>query len=316
MTNIKESAKLSLAKMIGEVRMALLAVGNKSLPVKELAEIGYKVVRDGYWNTYAYKNGIGVGIDFYSSSYTYNVNHGVFYGDEDVKKYCHFTRIDEQIDDILACGFVPDYTRSLQMQAFADNIKSKIEETNKLVSARSLGEIGVFLRSRGYSVSYDGFSWCTFSKDGILYNASYDKGWKLTDRFKLYVGDDILSAEFSIRDKDRTDGLKYIELYVGTASSLGRELTEMDKLHTYSRFRVRTYNGDELATAKWFDDFEEAKKFAYELACEKARNVRPYNREWAVTDPKDRGTEFDMLACFIWYEYRNSKCLVFVQGEE
>ena len=315
MTNIKESAKLSLAKMIGEVRMALLAAGNKSLPVKELAEIGYKVVRDGYWRTYAYKNGIGVGIDFYSSNYTYNVNHGVFYGDEDVKKYCHFARIDEQIDDILACGFVPDYTRSLQMQAFADGIKSRIDETDRFVTTRGLGEIGAFLRSRGYSVSYDGFSWCTFSKDGILYNASYDKGWKLTDRFKLYVGDDILSAEFSIRDKDRTDGLRYIELYVGTTSSLGRELTEMDKLHTYSRFRVRTYNGDELATAKWFDDFEEAKKFAYELACEKARNVRPYNRQWTVTDPKDRGAEFDLLACFIWYEYRNSRCLVFVQGE-
>ena len=90
----------------------------------------------------------------------------------------------------------------------------------------------------------------------------------------------------------------------------------MDKLHTYSRFRVRTYNGDELATAKWFDNFEEAKKFAYELACEKASNVRPYNRQWTVTDPKDRGTEFDLLACFIWYEYRNSRCLVFVQGEE
>lgn len=316
MTNIKESAKLSLAKMIGEVRMALLAAGNKSLPVKELAEIGYKVVRDGYWRAYAYKNGIGVGIDFYSSNYTYNVNHGIFYGNEDVKKYCHFARIDEQIDDILACGFVPDYTRSLQMQMFADGIKSKIEETDRFVTTRGLGEIGAFLRSRGYSVSYDGFSWCTFNKDGILYNASYDKGWKLTDRFKLYVGDDIMSAEFSIRDKDKTDGLRYIELYVGTTSSLGRELTEMDKLHTYSKFRVRTYNGDELATAKWFDDFEEAKKFAYELACEKARNVRPYNRQWTVTDPKDRGTEFDLLACFIWYEYRNSKCLVFVQGEE
>lgn len=315
MTNIKESAKLSLAKMIGEVRMALLAAGNKSVPEKELAEIGYKVVRDGYWSTYAYKNGIGIGIDFYNSNYTYNVNHGVFYGDEDVKKYCHFARIDEQIDDILACGFVPDYTRSLQMQAFADGIKSRIEETDRFVTTRGLGEIGAFLRSRGYSVSYDGFSWCTFSKDGILYNASYNKGWKLTDRFKLYVGDDILSAEFSIRDKDRTDGLRYIELYVGTTSSLGRELTEMDKLHTYSRFRVRTYNGDELATVKWFDNFEEAKKFAYELACEKARNVRPYNRQWTVTDPKDRGTEFDMLACFIWYEYRKSKCLVFVQGE-
>ena len=315
MTNIKESAKLSLAKMIGEVRMALLAAGNKSLPVKELAEMGYKVDRDGYWRTYAYKNGIGVGIDFYSSSYTYNVNHGVFYGNEDVKKYCHFARIDEQIDDILACGFVPDYTRSLQMQMFADGIKSRIEETDRFVTTRGLGEIGAFLRSRGYSVSYDGFSWCTFSKDGILYNASYDKGWKLTDRFKLYVGDDILSAEFSIRDKDKTDGLRYIELYVGTTSSLGRELTEMDKLHTYSKFRVRTYNGDELATAEWFDDFEEAKKYAYELACEKARNVRPYNRQWTVTDPKDRGTEFDLLACFIWYEYRNSRCLVFVQGE-
>lgn len=312
-----ESAKLSIAKMIGEVRMALLTTGNKSIPEKELSELGYEVIRDGYWRTYAYKNGIGVGIDFYNSNYTYNVNHGVFYGNEDVKKYCHFAGIDEQIDDILACGFVPDYTRSQQMQAFADEIKSRIEETDRFVTTRGLGEIGAFLRSRGYLISYDGSSWCTFSKDGVLYNASCDnKKWKLTDRFQLFVNDDVLSAEFSIWDTSRIDGLRYLELYIGTTSSLGKELTEMDKLHTYSKFRVRTYNGDELATAEWFDDFEKAKKFAYELACEKARNVRPYNREWAITNPRDRGKEFDMLACFIWYEYRHSRCLVFVQGEK
>ena len=313
--NTKESAKLSITKMIGEVRMALLSTGNKSIPEKELTEMGYEIVRDGYWKTYAFKNSIGVSIDFYNSNYTYNVNHYIIYGSEKLTNCCHFTRLDEKINDILACGFVPDYTRSSQMQTFADNIKSKIDETSKLVSTRGLGEIGAFLRSRGYLISYDGSSWCTFSKDGILYNASCDKKWTLTDRFKLFVSDDILSAEFSIWDKDRIDGLKYLELYVGTTVSLGKELTEMDKLHTYSRFRVRTYNGDELATAEWFDNFEEAKKFAYELACEKARNVKPYNKEWAVTNPKDRGKEFDMLACFIWYEYRSRKCLVFVQGE-
>ena len=42
-----ESVKLSIAKMIGEVRMALLATGNKSVPEKELAEMGYEIVRDG-----------------------------------------------------------------------------------------------------------------------------------------------------------------------------------------------------------------------------------------------------------------------------
>ena len=314
--NTKEKAKLSIARMIGEVRMAFLAAGNKSVPEKELAEMGYKVIRDGYWKTYAYKNRIGVGIDFYNSNHTYNVNHGVYYGDKDVKNYCHFARIDEQIDDILACGFVPDYTRSLQMQAFADDLKTKIEETRRLVSTRSIGEIGGFLRSHGYFVTYNGFSWCTFSKDGIQDNANCNKRWELNDRYRLYINDDVLSGEFSIFDADRTDGLKYLELYIGDKCSLGRELTEMDKLNRYSRFRVRTYASRELDTVKWFDDFEKAKRFAYEIACENARHVSPCNREWAITDPKDRGKEFDMLACFVWYEYKHSKCLVFVQGEE
>ena len=305
-----ESVKLSIAKMIGEVRMALLATGNKSVPEKELAEMGYEIVRDGYWKTYALKNSIGVSIDFYNSNYTYNVNHCIIYGSEKMTKCCHFTKLDEKIDDILACGFVPDYTRSQQMQAFVEKVGSKIKETDALVSTRGLGEIGAFLRSRGYFVSYNGSSWCTFSKDGIQYNASYDRKWIIKDYFRLYVGDDILSAEF------RFDNLKYLELYIGTTVSLGRELTEMDKLYTYSRFRVRTYCSKELATVKWFDDFEQAKKFAYEFACEEARNIRPYNREWAITNPKDRGEEFDMLACFVWYEYSHSKCLVFVQGEK
>ena len=73
----------------------------------------------------------------------------------------------------------------------------------------------------------------------------------------------------------------------------------------------------ELNSAKWFDNFEDAKKFAYDLAVEKAKSVEGSNRCYAITNPRDRGEDYDMLACYCWYSYRGSaNHLVFVQGEK
>ena len=308
----KETVKLSIAKIIGDARAALILNGRKSIPTDNLISKGYEIVYDGYWRTYAIKDGIKVIFNFYNSNYTYDVDFGFYF---DGSKYCNFADIDTRFEEILASGFKPTYVRSPQMQNFIDDIRAKVNETQKLVRSRSLGEIGGFMRSRGYFVTYDGFSWCTFSKDGIQYNASDNKGWKLTGVISLYLADDILSTEFRYEDKAYINGLAYLELFVGDTIHLGKELTEMDRLHKYTKFRVRTYSNKYLDTVEWFNDFEEAKQHAYDLAVEKAKSVDPRYREWAITKPKDRGKEFDMLACFVWYECNNSKHLVFVQGE-
>lgn len=311
-TNTTETVKRAIAKIIGDARAALFLNGKKSIPKDNLISMGYEIVNDGYWKTFAIKDGIKVIFNFYNSNYTYDVDLG-FYFDND--KYCHFTNIDTRIDEILAAGFKPTYVRPPKMQKFIDDIKSKIDETQKLVKSRCLGEIGGFMRSKGYFVTYDGSSSCTFSKDGIRYNASENKGWNLSKSISLYLADDILTAEFKYHETAYLNGLAYLELFVGDRIYLGRELTEMDRLHTYTRFKVRTYSDRYLDTVELYDDFEKAKQHAYDLAVEKAKSVNACYREWANTKPKDRGKEFDMLACFVWYECNNSKHLVFVQGE-
>ena len=308
-------AKRAIAKIIGDVRMAIDLAGNKSVPTEKLTEMGYAVVKDGYWRTYAIKDGIKVIINFYNSNYTYKVDYGFYFGKD---SYCHFSDIDKRINDVIASGFSFTYERGADLQKFIDNLKFKIQETKKHVESRGVGCIGGYMRSRGYFVSYNGDSLCAFSKDGIQYNASDGKHWQLKNRISLYVKDDVLSDEFSYEDKKGSiNGIDYIELYIGDNISLGRELTEKDKLNTYTKFRVRTYSDRYLDTVKWFDDFEKAKKFAYDLAVQKAKSVSPQYKDWANTNPKDRGEEFDMLACFVWYECSpNSKHLVFVQGEK
>lgn len=311
---MKEQAKIAIAKLIGDVRLQLLKNEKKVIPVEQLQKMGYCLENGMFQNKYAIKDGIKVCIEYHNSNGTYDAAYGFYYGLD--HRYCHFASIDEKIDDILACGFSSVYIRSQEMQSFIDTLKSKIDETRSLIANRGIGPIGGTLQSKGYLVTYNGSSWCTFSKDGIQYNASCTRRWELTDRITLYVDDDVLSADFSVEESSKINGLKYLELFVGDQMTLGRELTEMDKLPRYKKFRVRTSDGEYLDTVKWFEDFEEAKKYAYDLAVEKAKNVKPYCREWANTDPKDRGKQYDLLACYVWYECNHRHYLVFVQGEE
>ena len=313
----REALKISIAKTIGDVRRTLYITGMKTIPKAELTAHGYIVSyetgRNGYGRNIAMKDGIKVPICFYGGSCTYDADYGFYFGEE---QYCSFTDIDSRFDELTAAGIVATYQRPQQMQDFIDSIREKIEETAGMVRGRGLGEIGGFMRSKGYFVSYDGSGWCTFSKDGIRYDASSDiNGWRLKDRIRLYIIDDILTTDFAYNTDARLDGLSYLELFIGGETVLGREMTEMDRLHKYTKFRVRTYSNRYLDTVEWFNDFEEAKQHAYDLAVEKAKSVNPRYREWAITKPKDRGKEFDMLACFVWYECNNSKHLVFVQGE-
>ena len=64
------------------------------------------------------------------------------------------------------------------------------------------------------------------------------------------------------------------------------------------------------------DDFESAKKFAYENAKERAKNTPKDLKRWAYLEPKDMSETFDYLACYKYYEYSNSAFFVFVQGEK
>lgn len=303
----RTNAMREIALMLGEINNAIILNGNRNCPYEVIESMGYK--RNG--NVFE-KKGIRFCVNMYNSNYEWYVSWGFYFG---VDSYCHITNIEQKIDEVIARGFKTDYVRPIGTELVIEKIKKEIEETRKLVNGRGLGEIGGFLRNRGYFVSYDGFSVCNFSKGSIIYSAHCDGKWSLTDNYSLYLADGVLSAEFTLYNNNRTN-FNLAEVVLGGKTDFGRRLTEKDLLPTYKKFRVRTYESKYLDTAKWFDNFEDAKKFAYDLAVEKAKSVEGSNRCYAITNPRDEGEDYDMLACYCWYSYHGARHhLVFVQGE-
>lgn len=303
----RTNAMREIALMLGEINNAIILNGNRNCPYEVIESMGYK--RNG--NVFE-KKGIRFCVNMYNSNYEWYVSWGFYFG---VDSYCHITNIEQKIDEVIARGFKTDYVRPIGTELVIEKIKKEIEETRKLVNGRGLGEIGGFLRNRGYFVSYDGFSVCNFSKGSIIYSAHCDGKWSLTDNYSLYLADGVLSAEFTLYNNNRTN-FNLAEVVLGGKTDFGRRLTEKDLLPTYKKFRVRTYESKYLDTAKWFDNFEDAKKYAYDLAVEKAKSVEGSNRCYAITNPRDEGEDYDMLACYCWYSYHGARHhLVFVQGE-
>lgn len=303
----RTNAMREIALMLGEINNAIILNGNRNCPYEVIESMGYK--RNG--NVFE-KKGIRFCVNMYNSNYEWYVSWGFYFG---VDSYCHITNIEQKIDEVIARGFKTDYVRPVKTELVIEKIKKEIEETRKLVNGRGLGEIGGFLRNRGYFVSYDGFSVCNFSKGSIIYSAHCDGKWSLTDNYSLYLADGVLSAEFTLYNNNRTN-FNLAEVVLGGKTDFGRRLTEKDLLPTYKKFRVRTYESKYLDTAKWFDNFEDAKKYAYDLAVEKAKSVEGSNRCYAITNPRDEGEDYDMLACYCWYSYHGARHhLVFVQGE-
>ena len=303
----RTNAMREIALMLGEINNAIILNGKRNCPYEVIESMGYK--RNG--NVFE-KKGIRFCVNMYNSNYEWYVSWGFYFG---VDSYCHITNIEQKIDEVIARGFKTDYVRPVGTELIIEKIKKEIEETRKLVNGRGLGEMGGFLRNRGYFVSYDGFSVCNFSKGSIIYSAHCDGKWSLTDNYSLYLADGVRSAEFTLYNNNRTN-FNLAEVVLGGKTDFGRRLTEKDLLPTYKKFRVRTYESKYLDTAQWFDNFEDAKKYAYDLAVEKAKSVEGSNRCYAITNPRDEGEDYDMLACYCWYSYHGARHhLVFVQGE-
>ena len=305
-TETRTNAMREIALMLGEINNAILLNGKRNCPYEVIESMGYK--RNG---SIVEKRGIRFSIGQYNSNYEWYVSWGFYFG---VDSWCHFSDLNKRIDEIISRGFKTDYVSPVETEVIMENIKKEIEETRKLVTGRGLGEIGGFLRNRGYFVSYDGFSVCNFSKGSIIYSAYCDNRWELKDSYNIYLKNGVKSASFSL-DNPNTN-LNLIEVVLGGKTDFGRRQTEKDLLPTYKKFRVRTYESRTLDTAKWFDNFEDAKKFAYDLAVEKAKSVARDLQRYARTNPRDEGEDYDMLACYCWYSYDGARNhLVFVQGE-
>ena len=301
------NAMRKIHKMMGEIEVSLLI--NRCINEDELSEMGYSVTKLRYDEFEISKDGLAFPV--WTKEGRYYTSGGFYFGRQHT--FCMMCYLPKFIGDIIKQGFNPSYERSEELQDLRDLIVSRINETIRIVADTREWTLGGTLRRRGYFVAYDGSSVCNFVKDGIVYSAwmTESRQWKTSDSFAIYVADGVPSKKYSLFEiKDHIEGV------VGNVTKLGRRMTEKDLISEYKRFRVRTYEDRTLNTIKWFDDFESARKYAYDYAVELARNVEPRYRRWAHNPPLDWSDRNDYLALYIWYMYDNgSPHAVFVQGE-
>lgn len=293
-----------------------------------LKKNNYEFIRPGGGYEYAQKNGIKWRLYKYSSSYDYKID-GFRCNDDTVSVNSIWNIIERKVEpEILQSITIPDNfpsERTAQNAAMKKKIETIIEQARQdVASCRGWGEIGQRMRTKGYRIYYDGGSVCQFYKDGIAFSAHTNEyptpGWHLEDHYEAYFPDNTLSTSFSLGKNQYHYPLEHFECIFGDQlTSLGRFKTELERLKEgtlkYDRYLVRHYSNKYLKTLKSFDTFEEAKQFAYETAKQYAESVSPDLRRYARLNPVDCGEENDYLAMYIYYQYRNSKHLLFVQGD-
>lgn len=291
-------------------------------PESFLEPNGYEVLKGSFMNWYATKNGLRFYCGRYSSTYVLHVGYDFWVGSNGWEhgKYFSIFNVDDNVNAILDAGYVlpkNHYVRGEEANKCINAIKAEIEKAKAIVRGGGYGERGNILYRNGYKVGYDGGSVCDFSKGFLHFSAhnDYPSGWYLEDKYNAYVADDVLSIEFSLNDDNRLQLDRDFEAIFGEVPTFGRELTEKDKIGNYKKFRVRTYVPKELNTLKWFDNFEDAKKYAYDKAKEYAESVKDDRRRYAYTTPLDISDRYDYLAAYLWYD-GGLKHFVFVQGEE
>ena len=297
----KISKTRSINSMIGELSSIGYQYNHKAYIDK-----GYKVVSDKYREIKVEKNEMTFSICSYDSGQC-DVDYSVYVDG----KYYNLNYMDKFLNE---CGhLLPEYERPGEMQAVIDTIKTRVEESKGYIkNAPRIGEIGGFMRARGCYVEYDGFSVCTFEKDGICYNATYNDKWTLNDRISIYDLNGHLSRPFRYSTLDEN-----AERYLTGISGLGRRLTEKDRIKDYKEFRVRTFGGKEIKTLKWFKTFEDANEYAKNTAKELYSKLPEDLKRYGYPSLRDVSDKYDLCAGYMWYNAgRGAERIVYVCGED
>ena len=271
-----------------------------------------------YWHINLVKDDVRITCVKYDCSANWHIDCGMYYKD----KYYRVFDLDKRIGELEADGFSApaDFKRTEKMEQNIKTIKGIIDEAKSIVNGRRCGEIGGSLRSYGFFVGYDGFSCCDFSKGCVSFSAhyNYDKSEWVVEWANIFLADGSLS-HFRVStglDNGYLDIENDYEAILADCE-LGKRVTEKDLVDTYTTFRVRSYRPRELSTLEYFDNFEDAKKYAFETAKKYAEGVVDDRRRYAYRNPVDISDKHDYLAAYMWYKYdRGSEHFIFVQGEK
>jgi len=322
--NFEKDCAVHICRLLGRYLNALDQPGNYNeeniaakagmkLIIRDLGVYGKKkhLEKDGLWFSLEWHSGWG----FYP-------DHGFKYANG--TKYCHIRDLKDKIHDIIASGWSPEggpQGRKIEDKITINGLTASIQQVIDSVEGRG-GSLGSALSGPNCHVHYNGHSICNFSKGPILYRATHESnGWKITDNFRAYDAEGNQSREFSIgKDGYSLNLLDYYEAIFGDGIQLGRFFTEREQFQAgrlrYGRYLVRVYRNKELTTIASYEDFDQANAAAIEEAKRLAEALPERLKQYGYPKPKDIADEGDMLAAWMYYQCRNIKHLVFVQGEE
>lgn len=213
------------------------------------------------------------------------------------------------------CGDkIPDYDRGVDFQALIDDIKAKARKVSDWVRYGSnSGLLGVNLRSHGCFVAYNGYGCCDFEYGGVWFHAMSDGGgrrWELTDRIEVIREDGTMSEDFRLSRINEV-----AEAFLWGMTRTGKRMTEKDKIKGYKDFYVCSDGPRETEYVGHFSSFEEANKYAFEYAKEKAGSLPRDLQKYSYRSPRDISDEIDECGAWLWYSYDGMRYYIYVKGE-
>lgn len=177
------------------------------------------------------------------------------------------------------------------------------------------------LLAKGYTVKSNGDNWVRFLSPSRLfsfYACSFGFPWKLTEKVIMNFSNYSWEERYQYPNYTHTRTYKefqlndFEKLYMKLSNEIGEpvvlepEKITSEKLEKYNKFTVCKRGGRTYKELKEFDNFEEAKQYAYELAkqeCEQGRKQWDSTRHYYHLTP--RNVTKQHAECAVAYEYYN-----------
>ena len=203
-------------------------------------------------------------------------------------------------------------------------MKEFSEAQKAVVNSNSTFHNGIApsLRSKGYTVIGNGDNWVSFYSPSRLfefYACSFGEPWKLTTRimmeFSNYTWKELYQypCYYHTKDYKKFRLNDFEKLYMQMSNEIGEPViiehgkVTSEKIDTYNTFTVYRGGGRSFEEIQEFDNFEDAKKCAYEYAkeeCERGRNLKDSTSRYYNTSPRDITTHHsDYAVTYEFYDY-------------
>lgn len=178
------------------------------------------------------------------------------------------------------------------------------------------------LRQKGYTVISNGDNWVSFytpSRLFELYACSFGKPWALTERVTMNFSNYTWKERYQYPNYYHTLDYKqfrlpdFEQLYLKMSNEINEPViiepqkVTSEKIDTYNKFTVYKRGNRTYEKIKEFDNFEDAKKLAYNLAkqkCEQGRAQNDSTSKYYATTPRDITKQHsDCAVAYEYYEY-------------